>query len=256
MSKIDLSVILPSYNEQNNLTNGVLQEVYAFLSRRTAAWELILSDDGSTDGTGEMLDTFAASHPQVKVLHNQHAGKAATVRAGILKAQGEWRLFSDFDQSTPISEVDKLLAYSAEYDVIIGSREGKGAAREKEPWYRHIMGRVFNLAVRIIAVPGIADTQCGFKLISAPAAQKLFTHLYVYGHSQKFKDAFTGAFDVELLFLARKMGFKIKEVPIKWRHRQTNRVSPIKDSMRMFRDVMRIRIAYYTGKYRLALEST
>ncbi len=250
-STIALSVILPSYNEEQNIKAGVLNQVYDFLSHRTKSWELILSDDGSTDSTPQLLDAFAISHPQVKVLHNHHAGKAATVRTGMLAARGEWRLFSDFDQSTPLSEVDKLMKYVDSYQVVIGSREGAGAAREKEPWYRHLMGRVFNLAVRIIAVPAIKDTQCGFKLFSAQACQDLFQRLYVYGPSQRFKDAFTGSFDVELLFLARKMQYQVKEVPIIWRHRATNRVSPIKDSVRMFRDILRVRWADLRGMYHL-----
>lgn len=244
-----LSVIIPSYNEQNNLARGVLAEVLAYLNRQTYTWELILSDDGSTDGTAEQLAQFAKRHDQVKLLKNPHAGKGPTVAAGMLVAHGQWRLFTDFDQSTPIQEIEKLLTFTDQYQVIFGSREIKGAKRDQEPSYRHLMGRVFNLLVQILAVPGVSDTQCGFKLFSAQATTELFPKLQVYGRQPERTDAFTGAFDVELLFLARKNDFKLKEVPILWRHHATTRVNPLKDSIRMFWDIIRIRWARITGKY-------
>jgi hypothetical protein len=168
----------------------------------------------------------------------------------MLTASGQWRLFTDFDQSTPLSQVEKLLTYTADYQVIFGSREIAGARRDKEPLYRHLMGRGFNLLVRMLAVPGVSDTQCGFKLFSKRAAEVLFDKLYVYGGQTERSDPFTGAFDVELLFLARKLKFAMKEVPIVWLHHSTDRVSPIKDSFRMLRDIILIRWARLTGKYR------
>lgn len=245
-----LSVVIPSYNELKNLKRGVLDDVHKYLKAQDYTWEVILSDDGSTDGTVDELEAFAQRHPGFRVLKNKHAGKSATVKAGLLAADGEWRLFTDFDQSTPLSEVEKLFVYARQgYDVLIGSREIKGAKRDKEPWYRHLMGRGFNLAVQVLAVPGIQDTQCGFKLFSAPAAERLFTSLVVYGQQKERQDAFTGAFDVEVLFLARKLGFKIKEIPILWLHHDTDRVNPIKDSLRMLFDIIKIRLAYVAGKY-------
>lgn len=244
-----LSVIIPSYNEQRNLSRGVLDEIIEYLHKQTFTWEVILSDDGSTDGTLDLLDAFATKHQGVRVLHNIHAGKGPTVQAGMLAAEGQWRLFTDFDQSTPLAEVEKLLKHTEHFQVIIGSRELTGARRDSEPWYRHLMGRGFNFAVQMLAVPGIFDTQCGFKLFSAAATEQLFLKLFVYGRQTARQDAFTGAFDVEVLFLARKYGYRIKEVPIEWHHHETNRVSPIKDSLRMFRDIVRIRMAALAGKY-------
>ncbi len=210
-----------------------------------------MSDDGSTDGTLEKLEEFAKHNPGVRVISNIHAGKAPTVKAGMLAARGEWRLFTDFDQSTPLSEVEKLLSYVPEgYSVIIGSREIAGALRDKEPFHRHLMGKSFNLVVQLLAVPGVRDTQCGFKLFSAEATEKLFNQLVVYGSTEIRKDAFTGAFDVELLYLALKNSYKIKEVPIHWAYNETVRVSPLRDSLRMFRDIVRIRLASFLGKYR------
>lgn len=244
-----LSVVIPSYNERKNIKRDVLQEVYDYLQQQSYTWEIILSDDGSTDGTLDYLHEFAHRHTHVSVLENIHAGKGPTVTAGMLAAQGHWRLFTDFDQSTPLSEVKKLFDFQETHQVIFGSREIAGARRDKEPFYRHLMGRGFNLLVQFLAVPGVSDTQCGFKMFSSDAAQKLFASLYVYGRNTQRADAFTGAFDVELLFLARKLGFSLKEVPIYWKHHETDRVSPIKDSVRMLRDIVRIRLAALTGKY-------
>lgn len=248
-----LSVVVPSYNEMNNINRGALDELFAFLEIQTFTWEVILSDDGSTDGTLERLSKYAHDHKNTHLLRNIHAGKAPTVKAGMLEASGEWHLFTDFDQSTPIAEVEHLFTYAKQgYEVVIGSREIAGARRDKEPLYRHLMGKGFNLLVQLLAVPGIADTQCGFKLFSKNASFTLFNQLVVYGGRVKRTDAFTGAFDVELLFLARKNKYKIKEVPIRWKHNETNRVSPVKDSLRMLIDIVKIRIAYVMGKYKVA----
>lgn len=245
-----LSVIIPSYNEMNNMSRNVLDNVISYLQKQSFSYEVILSDDGSTDGTVDALKQFAQNHAHVRVLENIHAGKGPTVQSGMLAAKGEWRLFTDFDQSTPLSEIEKLLPYAEKgYSVVIGSREMIGAKRDQEPWYRHVMGRGFNFLVQVLAIPGILDTQCGFKLFSAKATNKLFSSLVVYGRKRERADAFTGAFDVEALFLANKYEFKVKEVPISWYHHETDRVSPVKDSIRMLLDIIKIRIADLQGKY-------
>jgi dolichyl-phosphate beta-glucosyltransferase len=248
--KLFLSVVIPSYNEQKNFSRGVLDQVLSYLEKQKYDWEIILSDDGSSDGTIEQLHKFAKKSANIFVLENAHAGKGPTVQSGMLAAKGEWRLFTDFDQSTPISEVEKLLSWTEKgFHVVLGSREIEGAKRDKEPFHRHIMGKVFNIAVQVSAVPGIYDTQCGFKLFSAEVTEKIFPRLEVYGRKSVLEDAFTGAFDVEALFLARKFGYQLKEVPILWKHNQTNRVNPVKDSLRMLRDILRVRIADIQGKY-------
>lgn len=246
---IYLSVVLPSYNELRNIKRGVLDEVYDFLKQYPQSWELILSDDGSSDGTTALLEKFAKKDQRIRVLKNPHRGKGPTVSAGMLAAKGQWRLYSDFDQSTPLSELNSLLKYSDQFQIIFGSREIIGAQRQKEPVYRHVMGRVFNLLVQILAVPGMLDTQCGFKLFSAQATKDLFPKLYVYSGQAHRRDAFTGAFDVELLYLAKKYNYQMKEVPVIWQHHKTDRVNPVKDSFLMFLDIMRIRIADLSGKY-------
>lgn len=245
-----LSIVLPSYNERRNIERGALQEVLNFLRDFEKSWELILSDDGSSDGSVELLQAFAKQDARIKLLQNPHKGKGPTVKAGMLAAQGKWQLFADFDQSTPLREVRKLLKYTGEYQVVVGSREIAGAKREQEPFYRHLMGRGFNLLVQLLAVPRIQDTQCGFKLLSQEASQQLFSRLYVYSGDKDLQSAFTGAFDVEVLYLAKKYGWQIKEVPILWQHFATDRVNPLRDSALMFLDVLKIKWADLRGKYR------
>lgn len=244
-----LSVIIPSFNEIKNLRRNVLTDVLNYLKKQDYTWELILSDDGSTDGTVAELTALQKNNANIQVLTNEHAGKGPTVQSGMLAAKGEWRLFTDFDQSTPIAEFEKLLRQTPQFSIVIGSREIAGALRDKEPFHRHVMGKIFNRVVQLLAVSGIMDTQCGFKLFSAEATEKLFSCLVVYGKQRKYADAFTGAFDVEILFLAKKYGYQIKEVPILWKHYHTDRVSPIKDSLRMVRDLLRIRLQDVLGAY-------
>jgi hypothetical protein len=188
--------------------------------------------------------------PGWKFIQNPHQGKAATVMTGVNEAKNTYVLFTDFDQATPIAEVEKLLPFlDKDYGIIIGSREVKGAQRLKEPWYRHLMGRVFNWVVQIFAIQGIHDTQCGFKIFKKSVAADLFRRLRVY-RPRPEKHAFTGAFDVELLFLAGKAGVKIAEVPVHWQHAPTTRVNPVRDSLRMFGDVIKIRLADLGRQYR------
>lgn len=243
-----LSVIVPAYNEEANLKNGRLEAVYEFLKGLNDRFELILVDDGSTDKTADLLAAFAQDKKQVRIVKNPHQGKALTVKAGMLAAQGELRLFTDLDQSTPIQEIAKLMPHIERgCEVVIGSREVSGSKREAEPWHRHLMGKVFNLVVRVLAVRGIMDTQCGFKLFTQKATVKLFSQLKVT--TQPKPDAFTGAFDVELLFLAQKNHYRIAEVPVIWHHIRSERVNPLKDSVRMFVEVVKIRWTSLTGQY-------
>ncbi|HZZ99018.1 MAG TPA: dolichyl-phosphate beta-glucosyltransferase [Candidatus Saccharimonadia bacterium] len=250
-NNVYLSVVIPSFNESSNLAHGVLNHILEYLSKQTYVWELILSDDGSTDDTLKKLEEFAKGHPSVKVLHNQHQGKGPTVLAGMQAATGKLRLFTDFDQATPIEEVEKLLPFFDDgFDVVIGSREGQGASRDREPFHRHIMGRVFNAAVRLLTIPEIRDTQCGFKMFTGNAVHVLFPKLAIYRPGAVRKDSYTGAFDVELLYIARKLKMKIAEVPVHWHYMETQRVDPIRDSALMFIDLLRIRMADLQGAYR------
>ena|SRR3989344_4294989 len=246
----DLSVVIPAYNETNNFNRGVLDQVHQYLSARKYASEVIIVDDGSNDDTVKLVAGYIRDKPTWRLIANPHQGKAQTVATGIAAAQYAAVLFTDFDQATPIAEVEKLLPFLKRgYDVVIGSREIEGSRREGEPWYRHLMGRGFNFFVSLFAFGNIHDTQCGFKLFKTGVAQKLFSQLVVYGAHRETR-AFTGAFDVEVLYLAHKRRYKIAEVPVFWTHVTTPRVSPLRDSVRMFLDLIRIRLTDLMGRYK------
>lgn len=245
-----LSVVIPAYNELDNVRLGVLDGVYGYLRERKYEWEVLIVDDGSADGTALELKRWMKGKKNTKLIINLHRGKAQAVKSGVMEASGDFVLFTDFDQATPLSEVEKLLPFLRKgYEIAIGSREVKGSERLREPWYRHIMGKVFNIVVQSIAIQGISDTQCGFKLFTNQAAKDLFHSLLVYTDAKE-KSAFTGAFDVELLYLAQKRGYRIAEVPVSWKYVSTIRVNPIRDSARMFIDVLKIRLSDLTGRYK------
>ena len=244
-----LTIIIPAYNEEPNFKKGTINEVPAYLEKQKYTSEILIVDDGSSDATARFADEFAKKRSNVHVIKNPHEGKAATVKTGVEHAKGELILFTDFDQATPLHEVEKLLPFFPEYDIVIGSRQLPGAKREKEPLHRHIMGLVFNIIVQMIAVRGIWDTQAGFKCFKSEVAKDLFGQLKVYGKAKKVEGALVTAFDVELLFIAKKRGLKIKEVPIIWHHVNTSRVNPVKDSLRMLRDVIKIRLNDLRGVY-------
>ncbi len=244
-----LSVVIPAYNEKANFKKGVLEQVNTYLKQREYSFEVIVVDDGSTDATADLVEKWIVGKGNWKLIRKPHKGKAPAVTAGIKEAIGEIIVFTDFDQATPISEIEKLLPFMKKgYSIAIGSREVKGSRREEEPWHRHLMGRGWNIIVQIVALRGIHDTQCGFKLFKADSAKKLFDGLYVYKDAIE-KEAYTGAFDVELLYLAQKKGLQIAEVPVHWKHIDTDRVNPIRDSVRMFIDLLKIRLADVMGKY-------
>lgn len=245
-----LSIIIPAYNEEDNVRRGVLDEVEKYLNNRKYEWEVIIVDDGSDDQTAALIDQWIREKLNWKLIRNPHNGKAETVKIGVLAATGDAILFTDFDQATPLSEVEKLLPFLRKgEDIVIGSREVKGSERLKEPWHRHLMGKVFNMIVQVIAIGGIHDTQCGFKLFKAHVAKDLFQSLVVYAKGKE-TSAFTGAFDVELLYIAQKRGYKIAEVPVSWKYVKTIRVNPLRDSVRMFVDVVKIRLTDLSGGYR------
>jgi dolichyl-phosphate beta-glucosyltransferase len=245
---IFLSILIPAFNEEENFKKGQLKKVAKYLKDAPFSYEVVVVDDGSSDKTKDLLENFSKKRQNWYFFSKTHQGKAAAINFGVEKAKGNNVLFTDFDQATPISEVEKLLPFlKKDYDVVIGSREVKGAKRDKEPFYRHLMGKVFNFVVKLILFIGIHDTQCGFKLFKREVIKRLFARIKV--KHEETKRAYTGAFDVELLYLAQKKGYKIAEVPVAWRHFHTKRVDPLKDSVRMFFDVLKIRINDLLGKY-------
>lgn len=245
-----LSVIVPAYNEEARLLS-TLEKIVAYLKQQPFQAELLVVDDGSTDGTVAQAEMVADQHQQVRLIKNDHRGKAYTVRTGMLAGQGEFILFSDADLAVPIEELEKLLPYFEEgYDIVIASREGQGARRIGEPAYRHFMGRVFNLVIRIFTMGHFQDTQCGFKIFRKEVAQDLFNRVQLYGDDAAvLTEAAVTAFDVELLFLAVKFGYKVKEVPVKWIYGTETKVNPLVDSWRNFKDVLRVRLYDLAGRY-------
>jgi dolichyl-phosphate beta-glucosyltransferase len=245
-----LSVVIPAYNEERRLPQ-TLQSVVDYLARQSYVSEVIVVDDGSHDQTVQVVELFRAAHPRVALIRNDHRGKGYAVRTGMLAAQGHIVLFSDADLSTPIEEIDELLPWFEHgYGIVIGSREGSGAKRIHEPFYRHMMGRVFNFVVRLLTVRGIDDTQCGFKAFQDDVARDLFTRMKLYGeNAQAVTGSMVTGFDVEVLFIGYKSGYKIKEVPVEWRYGIESKVNPLKDSFELFRDVLRVRWNDLRGMY-------
>lgn len=247
-----LTLVVPAYDEAARI-DETLAQVAAWLGAPPRGpVEVVLADDGSADGTRDRFEAFAREHPgAVRVLALPHRGKAATVTSGVLAAEGEAVLFSDADLSVPLSEAGAFLrALDEGADVVIGSREVAGARREQEPSYRHLMGRAFNGLVRALVVPGIHDTQCGFKMFTRAAAQAIFTRLRRYGpDAPVIRGPMVTAFDVEVLFLARRLGLRVVELPVPWRHGERSKVRPVVDAVRMARDVLLVKWADLRGEY-------
>ena len=251
MGKVFLSVVIPSYDEMANLQKGVLDKVEHFLSKEQFSYEVIIVDDGSTDGSVDFVRKFSANNPNFRLIENSHLGKAGAVTTGILNSKGDYALFSDMDQATPIEEIDKLLPYFDEgYDIVIGSRKSR---RKGSPWTRKLMAKgMVILRTFLVGIHGISDTQCGFKMFKRETAQKLFNRINkLHDNFKKVSGSSVSAgFDVELLYMAQKMGYKIKEVPVDWLYVETRRVNPIKDSVAGVIDLIKIKINNSRGEYR------
>lgn len=250
-----LSVVIPAYNEAVRLP-ATLTSVFTYLQQQPYSTETIVVDDGSTDDTATLAEQQAATHhtesDRVIVLRCDHRGKGFAVRSGVLAAQGQYILICDADLAVAIEDWEKLQHELLDgHDVAIGSREGVGAKRLGEPWYRHVMGRIFNFIVRTVAVKGIQDTQCGFKALTYEASRDLFHRMRIYGEEAKpVEGAAVTAYDVELLFLAIRCGYRIAEVPVHWRYGTETKVDPLKDSLRNLRDVFAVRMNEWKGVYR------
>ena len=234
-----LSVVVPAFNEaaRIGLTVSALQ---SYLPTLGLGWELRVVDDGSGDGTTEVVERIARADPRVVLQREPHRGKGGTVRAGMLAARSDLRFMCDADLSMPVSELSRFLdLVPSRFDIVIGSREGAGAQRIGEPAYRHVMGRAFNALVRSVAVPAVHDTQCGFKMFTGAAADAVFSRTTIDGW----------AFDIEALVIASQLDLRVHEMPIEWHYRELSRVSPGRDSLLMARDVLKIRWNAARGTY-------
>ena len=234
-----LSVVIPAYNEERRILN-TLEQVTSYLAAQAYSWTVLVADDGSTDGTATLVSRFASEQPQVSLLSLVHRGKGWAVRSGMLHIRAAHRFLCDADLSMPIEQLERFLPPQLTgCDIAIGSREAPGARRFDEPRRRHLMGRLFNDMTRTLAVHGISDTQCGFKCFRGHTADLLFSLQRVPGFG----------FDVEVLFVAQRMGLRMVEVPIDWYYRAESKVRPLRDGLAMSRDILKVRWNAWRGKY-------
>ncbi len=230
-SRPHLSIIIPAFNEEERLPD-TLTKIADFVQSQNFVAEVIVVDNASADRTAAIVADFASRYPFIRYLYEARRGKGAAVRTGMLSVHGDYRLISDADLSVPITEAKEFLPpVRANYDIAIGSREIKGAARYNEPLYRHLMGRVFNLIVRLLVLPGLHDTQCGFKCFRDDVARDLFPESKIDGWS----------FDVEILCMARGKGYRVIEVPVNWFYGQKSKVNPARDTWVMLKEIIEIR---------------
>jgi len=234
-----LSLIIPAYNEEQRLP-GTLERTLTFLEVQPYTFEVILVENGSQDRTLEIAQEYARRYAKLRVLSTQVRGKGWAVRQGMLAARGEYRFMADADLSMPIGEINRFLPpLDNNFDITIASREASGAMRYGEPAYRHFVGRVYNLMIRLLALPGLNDTQCGFKCFRGDVAEDVFRRQTLIGWS----------FDVEILFIARQHGYLIKELAIPWHFNPDSKVRVLRDSLQMGLDLIKIRLNALRGVY-------
>ncbi|MRR30122.1 glycosyltransferase family 2 protein [bacterium] len=235
-------MIIPAYNEEKRLP-GTLETIQGFLSQQSYSAEVLVVENGSNDRTLQIAQDFASRNPAIQALHIEQRGKGRAVQAGMLAASGKYRFFGDADLSMPISEINRFLPpLVPNPQVVIASREVPGAVRYGEPEMRHLSGRVFNTLVRWIALPGLQDTQCGFKLFRDDVAETVFRRQTIFGWT----------FDVEVLYIARLHGYHITEVGVPWHYNADSKVRMLQDALAMFQDLRRIRRNSRRGVYEAA----
>lgn len=234
-----LSIIIPAYNEEHRLPT-TLEKTRQFLEKQSYPAEVLVIENGSQDRTFQVAEEYAKQHPRFRTIRENQRGKGRAVKRGMLEACGQFRFMCDADLSMPIGEINRFLPpLQANSDIAIGSREAPGAVRYHEPFYRHLGGRLINLTIRLLALPGLQDTQCGFKCFRSAVAEDLFRSLTLAGWS----------FDVELLYIARKRGYRIAEVPIPWYFMTESKVNLIQDTFQMVLDILTVRRNDRQGRY-------
>ncbi len=234
-----LSLIIPAYNEGNRLPS-TLQEVDSYLKSQKFSSEVLIIENGSQDNTYSIAQDFIREHSNFSVQRTPTKGKGLAVRQGMLSAMGEYRMMLDADLSMPVDQISRFLPpVQKGADIVIASREAPGAVRYNEPSYRHIGGRVINMMIKLLALPGLQDTQCGFKCLRAKVAEDLFSLQTIMGWS----------FDVEILYIARLRGYSIAELPIPWYFSEQSHLRPVNDAIQLFFDLLRIRTNANRGRY-------
>ena len=235
----DVSIVVPAFNEESRI-GATLDDLSCFLAAQPWQWEVRVVDDGSADATCRIVEDWQRREPNIVLQREPHRGKGGAVKAGLLASTARFRFICDADLSMPVGELPRFLPPKlTDFDVAIGSREGVGARRVGEPMIRHVAGRIFNYAVQRLTIPGINDTQCGFKMFTGAAADAIFPHVTVDGW----------AFDIEVLSIARARAMRIVEVPIEWHYRRESQLSLIRDGASMLRQLLRIRAQARRGAY-------
>jgi dolichyl-phosphate beta-glucosyltransferase len=233
-----LSVIIPARNEESRLPRA-LGQVFAFLEKQDYSSEVVVVENGSSDRTLAVAQEYASRFNNLRIFHEDLPGKGRAIQRGVLNATGSFRFIADADFSMPVEEINRFLPPASNFDISIASREASGAIRFNEPLYRHFTGRVFNNLIRLLALPGLKDTQCGFKCFKSKIADDIFQYQTLTGWS----------FDVELLVIARSRGYSITEIGIPWTYNPGSKVNVIRDSGGMFVDLMTIRRNLTRGVY-------
>ncbi len=234
-----LSIVIPAHNEQNRLP-GTLEQIFDFLKKQSFTSEVVVVENGSSDRTYDIAREFAKQHGNLRVIQNDWRGKGLAIQRGVREATGTYVFMCDADLSMPVEEISKFIPPQLQdVDIAIASREAPGAIRYDEPYYRHLTGRVFNTLIRLLVLPHLQDTQCGFKCIRANVANDIFRYQTLTGW----------AFDVELLYIARHHGYKVVEIPIHWYFNADSKISVFRDSLRMFLDLLLIRRNARRGLY-------
>ncbi|MCL4366967.1 glycosyltransferase [Patescibacteria group bacterium] len=247
MSNTKLSVVIPAYNEEKNLSSGSIGEVADYLSKQDFTYEVLIVDDGSTDQTASVVEKQIRNKKGFRLIKNKHGGKALTVISGMLQTRGEVAVFTDMDQATPLNQIEKFLPKFEEgFDIVIGRREGRKGA----PLARKVIAWGFAMSRTLLLGLPFADTQCGFKAFNQKAIQAVFPTLETVWQKARSEGATVNAgFDVEMLFMAKKLSLKIADVPVEWHYVGTERVHPFQDAMEAIQDMFRIRLKNIQGGY-------